>query len=101
MDEPGLWIAHLKRVGIYQGHQCGIGDEDVGLVDIAYDVTAGVQGSHGGGEVAGCAVQVRVIEQRAQSAAGLGVIVVHDGARPARAGHQETDEAAIAVVGVK
>ena len=101
IDEPRLRIAHLKRVGVNQGHQRGFGDEDVGLVDVADDVAAEVQGPHGGGKVARRAVQVAVVEQRALLTAGPGVVVIDDGTKPGHTVHEKADETSSAVGGLK
>ncbi|MGO8735338.1 MAG: hypothetical protein ACLQVM_21380 [Terriglobia bacterium] len=44
-------LRHLHRVAIHKSHKSAIGHKEVALVEIAYDITAGVDGIHNARDV--------------------------------------------------
>ena len=70
-----LGLTDLKGIGIYQRHQGGVGDQDIGLIHITDDVATGVQSPHCRGEIVGRAMQVAIVEQRPLLATGQRIVV--------------------------
>src|SRR5262249_46874428 len=85
-------LGHLHRIGVYQRHQRPAGDEDVAFVEVADDVAAVVQGADGGGEVAGGAEQVALVELRAEAQARPRVEELHRRVGVGDAGHDVADD---------
>lgn len=90
--EPRLRVADLEGVGIHQSDDGGVADEDVGFVDVPDDVAPGVEVREGGGEVAGAAVQVEVVEQGFLFPAGFGGVEDVDGGGFHHPRHQVADD---------
>jgi hypothetical protein len=64
VHRPIMGFVDLKGIGVHQRHQGGVGNQDIGLIHIANDVPAGVQGAHCCGEIVSRAVQIAIVEQR-------------------------------------
>jgi hypothetical protein len=69
-----LGIAHLKRVGIHQGHQRLVGHQHIRLVQVANHIARLVNRLNRRAEVARCAHQVAVVKQGQLSPARTRII---------------------------
>lgn len=88
----GIAVADLEGVGVYEGNEGGATNEDVGFVNIADDVAPRMDAADSGGEVAGSAIEVLVVEEGTAIASGFGGVEVVEGEAFSDAGHEKADD---------